>query len=91
MKKELIFGIYHQVMNVVEDAYEETPALHEDDEYNIFVGGILDKIMNLSDNVSFMELSNCVFGIRNKYDIYSIGFSIFNSILDIISEYSNEL
>lgn len=91
MEKVLVFALYHNVAKIVEDAFVETPDLYDDDEYTGFVEGIFNMIMEIGSNRDLVELSNYVYGIRNTYFRHSVGYDIFNSILDAINETVNNL
>lgn len=86
MEKILIFDLYRNVANIVEDAYAENPDLYQDEEYISFTKTVLNMIVEIDSNRDLVELSNHVYGIRGKYFRHSVGYDIFNSILDAINE-----
>ena len=91
MTKKIVFEIYHEVKKIIEQAYLEEEMLYKDAEYQKNIRIILYNIMDITCNKDLLVVSNLVNTIRNEYSKYSYGYKIFNSILDVIFENSENI
>ena len=86
MNKITIFDLYHNVLNIIEDAFIENPDLENDEKYIVRINTITHGIVMVENPVQLPIIYNWVCVFRDECFRHSVGYYIFNSIADAINE-----